>query len=82
MLVHKVESYRYYSDFSGFDFVVVIESKHDLNLEVFLDDIITSWFEYPSEYEDTPLTDMILHELGRKNINASIYHCFDDGEEW
>jgi hypothetical protein len=79
MLVHELKCFRYYSDFSGFDLVVILESdSKGLDIRKFLDDIIESWFQYPSEIGDIPLTEFIVNEFERKDICISIYFSLED----
>ena len=78
MLIYDVKAYRYYSDFAGFDFVVVLESDCSFDVVNFLDDVIMFWHDYPEEVGDINLTDYVVEEFKRKNIIVSIYHSNDE----
>lgn len=77
MLVNKLECYRYYSDFAGFDMIIIIESGEIVDLEKKLDEIIETWYENEEEVGDMPLSDYIKYELEKLDLEISLYFNMD-----
>lgn len=83
MLVHEVKAFRYYSDFTNFDIVVVLEGSTDKDVRQLLDDIIEDWFRFDENYEKyyQPIGDFIEQELKHYGIMASLYFGGCDDED-
>jgi hypothetical protein len=77
MLVNKLECYRYYSDFAGFDMIVIVENGEIVNLESKLDDIIGTWYDAEEEIGDLSLSDYIINELEELGVTISLYFNMD-----
>lgn len=80
MLVHEIKAFRYYSDFAGFDIVVVLENETNIDVRLMIEDLVESWFQYPTEVGDMPLPEFLEVELGRKGLAVSIYIGIDENE--